>query len=98
MDPIESVNFKTDSTISMINSLQKKARIKLILSDTIFTESNCVYAKVSDFYIDSLNKRNYKLSNKKVINLNIDVTWRRSFMIVNRFDFINLKFINRYFI
>lgn len=70
MDPIESVNFKTDSTISMINSLQKKARIKLILSDTIFTESNCVYAKVSDFCIDSIHKSKYKLSNKKIINLN----------------------------
>ena len=70
MDPIESVNFKTDSSISIINSLQKKARIKLILPDTIFTESNCVYAKVSDLYIDSLNKRKYKLSNKKIINLN----------------------------
>ena len=70
MDPIESVNFKIDSSISIINSLQKKARIKLILSDTIFTESNCVYAKVSDFNIDSLNKRNYKLSNTKTINLN----------------------------
>ncbi len=70
MDPIESVNFKTDSSIGIINSLQKKARIKLILPDTIFTGSNCVYAKVSDFYIDSLNKRKYELSNKKIINLN----------------------------
>ena len=70
MDPIESVNFKTDSSISIINSLQKKARIKLILPDTIFTESNCVYAKVSDFCIDSINKRKYRLSNKKIINLN----------------------------
>jgi glutathione synthase len=70
MDPIESVNFKTDSSIGIIKSLQKKAHIKLILPDTIFTESNCVYAKVSDFYIDSLNQRKYVLSNKKVINLN----------------------------
>ena len=70
MDPIESVNFKTDSSISIINSLQKKARIKLILPDTIFTESNFVYATVSDFCIDSINKRKYKLSNKKIINLN----------------------------
>ena len=70
MDHIESVNFKTDSSISIINSLQKKARIKLILPDTIFTESNCVYAKVSDVHIDSLNKRKYRLSNKKIINLN----------------------------
>ena len=70
MDPIDSVNFKTDSSISIINSLQKKARIKLILPDTIFTESNCVYAKVSDFCINSLNKRKYRLSNKKIINLN----------------------------
>ena len=70
MDPIESINFKTDYSISLINSLQKKAQIKLILPDTIYTESNYVYAKVSDFYIDSLNKRKYKLSNKKIINLN----------------------------
>ena len=41
MDPIESVNFKTDTSISIINSLQKKARIKLILPNTIFAESNC---------------------------------------------------------
>ena len=70
MDPIESVDFKTDSSIGIINSLQKKARIKLIVPDTIFIESNCVFAKVYDFYIDSLNKRKYKLTNKKIINLN----------------------------
>ena len=70
MDPIESVDFKTDSSISIINTLQKKARIKLILPDTVFSESSYVYAKVSDFHIDSLNKRKYKLSNKKIINLN----------------------------
>ena len=44
MDPIESVDFKTDSSIGIINSLQKKARIKLIVPDTIFIESNCVFA------------------------------------------------------
>ena len=44
MNPIESVDFKTDSSISIIKSLQKKAGIKLILPDTIYTESNCVYA------------------------------------------------------
>ena len=71
MDPIESISFKTDSSVSLINSLQKKAHIKLIFPGSIFTKSNYVYAKVSDFYIDSLNKKKYKLSNKKIINLNL---------------------------
>ena len=71
MDPIESISFKIDSSVSLINSLQKKAHIKLIFPGSIFTKSNYVYAKVSDFYIDSLNKKKYKLSNKKIINLNL---------------------------
>ena len=49
MDPIESINFRTDSSISLIHSLQNKAVIKLIIPDSIYTISNSVHAKVCDF-------------------------------------------------
>ena len=70
MDPIESINFKIDSSISLIHSLQNKVIIKLIIPDSIYTLSNSVHAKVCDFYIDSINKNKYKLGRKKSINLN----------------------------
>jgi hypothetical protein len=47
MDPIESINFKMDSSISLINSLQNKAIIKLIIPDSIYTTPNSVNGKVS---------------------------------------------------
>ena len=70
MDPIESIDFKIDSSISLIHSLQSKVIIKLIIPDSIYTISNSVHAKVSDIYIDSINKKKYKLGRKKNINLN----------------------------
>ena len=70
MDPIESINFKIDSSISLIHSLQNKVIIKLIIPDSIYTLSNSVHAKVCDFYIDSINKNKYKLGRKNSINLN----------------------------
>ncbi len=70
MDCIESINFKTDSTISIAKSLQSKSTVKLIDPDSVYMESNCVYGTVNDIYISSLNKREYKLHKKKKINLN----------------------------
>lgn len=70
MDCIESINFKTDSTISIAKSLQNKSTVKLIDPDSVYMESNCVYGTVNDIYISSLNKREYKLHKKKKINLN----------------------------
>ena len=70
MDPLESINFKSDSSISLIRSLQKRAHIKLVIPDSIYTESNYVFAQVSDFYIDSLYTNKYRLGKKKIMNLN----------------------------
>mgnify|MGYP001229910769 CR=1 FL=1 len=70
MDPIESINFKTDSSISLIHSLQNKALIKLIMPNSVYTKNDFVYANVCNFYIDSINKKKYKIGRKKHINLN----------------------------
>ena len=72
MDPIESINFKIDSSISLIHSLQNKAIIKLIIPDSIYTGFNSVNAKVCDFYIDSINKNKYKLHMIFVISMKLE--------------------------
>ena len=35
MDPIDQVDFSKDSTVAIIDNLQRKAKIKLIIPDSI---------------------------------------------------------------
>ncbi len=70
MDPIDSVNFTTDSTVSIMKSLQDKAKIKLIIPDTIHIVLNNVYATVCSIRINSLREKKYTIKKKSKINLN----------------------------
>ena len=70
MDRIESVNFNTDSTISIIKSLQNKTEVKLIFPETIHKVLNNIYATVCNIKILSLEKNEYSITKKYKINLN----------------------------
>ncbi len=70
MDPIESINFKSDSTISIIKSLQKKADVKLIDPQSIYSSSNNIYGSICNIKVGSLKRNEYVTNRKSTINLN----------------------------
>jgi len=70
MNSIESIDFRSDSTISIIKYLQNKSNIKLIDPKSIYQESNIINGIVYDVQINSIRKSEYTLSKRKYINLN----------------------------
>ena len=70
MDPLDSIDFKSDSTISIMKSLQNKAEIKLIIPETLHQISNSIYAIVCNIKINNLKKNEYTTNRKYKINLN----------------------------
>ena len=70
MDKIESVNFNSDSTISIIKSLQNKSEVKLILPESLHKASNNIHATVCNVRIGTLKKNEYAMEKKYKINLN----------------------------
>ena len=47
MDQIDGVDFKKDSTVSIMSHLQSKAKVKLIIPDSIFYNNGHVYGDIS---------------------------------------------------
>ena len=70
MDSIESIDFRSDSTISIIKCLQNKSNIKLIDPKSIYQESNIINGIVYDVQINSIRKSEYEFTKRKNINLN----------------------------
>ena len=70
MDPINEIDFSKDSTVAIIKNLQRKAKIKLIIPDSIDYDSNNVFGSLSDLEIISLKKKKFVQKNSKRINLN----------------------------
>ena len=70
MDPIDEIDFSKDSTVAIIKNLQKKAKIKLIIPDSIDYDSNNVFGSLCDLEIISLKKKKYVQKNSKRMNLN----------------------------
>ncbi len=70
MDPLESVDFNSDSTISIIKSLQNKSEVKLIVPNSLHKLSNNIYATVCNIAIGSLKNNSYTVGKKYKINLN----------------------------
>ena len=76
MDALESVNFKTDSTVSIIRSLQEDNRIEYVHLDSLsiyFQES--IEADVSTLRILSINENRYKLGSRRKIKLNNQIVF-----------------------
>jgi len=70
MDALESVNFKTDSTVSIIRSLQEDNRIEYIHLDSLSYFQESIEADVSTLRILSINENRYKLGSRRKIKLN----------------------------
>ena len=70
MDPINEIDFSKDSTVAIIKNLQRKAKIKLIIPDSIDYDSNNVFGRLCDLEIISLKKKKYVQKNSKRMNLN----------------------------
>ena len=70
MDPLNEIDFSKDSTVAIIKNLQRKAKIKLIIPDSINYDSNNVFASLCDLEIISLKKKKYVQKNSKRMNLN----------------------------
>ena len=70
MDPINQVDFSKDSTVAIINKLQTKAKIKLIIPDSIYYDSKNIFGRLCDLEIVSLKERKYIQKNYKRLNLN----------------------------
>ena len=70
MDPINEIDFSKDSTVAIIKNLQRKAKIKLIIPDSIDYDSNNVFGSLCDLEIISLKKKIYVQKNRKRMNLN----------------------------
>lgn len=70
MDQIDGVDFKKDSTVSIMRHLQNKAKVKLILPDSISYNNGYIYGDISDIEITSLNKGKYIAKKKRKTNLN----------------------------
>ncbi len=70
MDPINEIDFSKDSTVAIIKNLQRKAKIKLIIPDSINYDSNNVFGNLCDLEIISLKKKKYVQKNSKRMNLN----------------------------
>ena len=70
MDPISQVDFSKDSTVAIIKNLQRMAKIKLIIPDSIDYDSNNIFASSCDLEIVSLRQKKYVQKNNKRINLN----------------------------
>ncbi len=70
MDKIESLSFNSDSTISIIKSLQDKSEVKLILPESLHKTSDNIFATVCNVRIGSLRRNEYTIEKKYKINLN----------------------------
>ncbi|MEL0171924.1 MAG: hypothetical protein VW871_00005, partial [Gammaproteobacteria bacterium] len=70
MNPINGINFQKDSTISILKSLQSKAKIEYIVPDSVHSDSTSICADVCDLKIISLSQKKYFLQRKRRINLN----------------------------
>ena len=70
MNPINEIDFSKDSTVAIIKNLQRKAKIKLIIPDSIDYDSNNVFGSLCDLEIISLKKKKYVQKNSKRMNLN----------------------------
>ena len=70
MDPINQIDFSKDSTVAIIKNLQRKAKVKLIIPDSVYYDSKNIFGSVCDLEIVSLKQKKYVQKNNKRINLN----------------------------
>ena len=69
-DPIECLFKETDTTLGIINILQKNNKIFYIDTTTIQINNHNVFGNVQELTLNLHNKKYFHLKNKKKINLN----------------------------
>ena len=93
MDPIENLDPSKDTTICLIESLQKFAKIYYISPNTISCKNNFVIASIAEIIINKKISQFYKLSKFRELNLDkMDVILFRKDPPVND-DYLNLAHI-----
>ena len=72
VDDIDSLNLKTDSTLPIILESQKRGLKNYVFQPhNVFMKEGKVYAYANEIFFKSNILKNYKISNKKKLNLNI---------------------------
>ena len=78
IDPIEGLDFESDSTLLLANEFQARGyELFYLLPQSLIFEENCLYAKGQYFEIDYEGKKIIKLSTEKVRLENFDVVFIR---------------------
>ena len=71
MDPIQNINFETDSTLPIIFESQKRKNQNYIFEpNSLSFKKNSVYALVKEIKFNNKKLNNYTLSNSLQLNLN----------------------------
>lgn len=69
-DPIESLSKETDSTLGIINILQKNNKIYYINPKSIYAENNKIFATIQELNLNFNKKNFFNLKRKRKVNLN----------------------------
>ena len=69
IDPIETLNRNTDSTLGIVSHLQKSNKIFYINPDSLSLRNSDVTAKIQELKINLNKTKFYQLKNKKIVNL-----------------------------
>ena len=69
MDPIQNIDIKKDSTIAILEALQKNSKIYYILPDSVHMHNQKVYGKIGFLKINRKIKPFYEISNMRLKEL-----------------------------
>ena len=78
VDPIENLDFSTDSTMLIANEFQNRGYDLFYLEpNAIIVKNNCIYAEGHYFQIDYSNRSLFNLKSDRVLLDNFDVLFIR---------------------
>ena len=69
MDPIQNIDITKDSTIAIIESLQKSSKIFYIIPGTLHINNKKVYGELGRLKIDSKKQKFYEISSPRLVEL-----------------------------
>ena len=67
MDPIQNIDITKDSTIAIIESLQKSSKIFYIIPGTLHINNKKVYGELGRLKIDSKKQKFYEISSPRLV-------------------------------
>ena len=69
MDPIQNIDIKTDSTVAIVEALQKNSKTYYILPESVHMHNQKVYGKIGFLKINRRKKPFYEISNIRLKEL-----------------------------